>query len=148
MNIEMTSNKPYLVSAYYDWINDNGLTSYVLVDAHYPGVLVPQAFVTDGQIVLNISMTAVNGLALGKEVIEFHARFSGILEHIVIPIGAIGAIYAKENGAGTSLPVEYPPESKEDEYPAESLVATKDEVEAEPAQKPAKKGKPTLTVVK
>ena len=89
MKQEMTSNKPYLVRAFYEWISDNDLTPYILVDATVPGVLVPQSFVNDGQIVLNISAGAVGNLALG-DFVEFNARFGGKPEHIVVPVGAIG----------------------------------------------------------
>ena len=98
----MSSNKPYLVKAFYEWISDNDLTPYIMVDVNVYGVLVPMSYVADGQIVLNIASSAVGTIALGDKTIEFSARFGGILEHITVPYGAIGAIYAKENGAGTS----------------------------------------------
>lgn len=108
--INMSSNKPYIVRAFYNWITDNQLTPYIMVDVSVYGVLVPMAYVNDGQIVLNISTSAVGTIGLGAESIEFSARFGGKLEHICIPYGAVGAIYAKENGAGTSLPIEHPSE--------------------------------------
>jgi stringent starvation protein B len=104
---EMSSNKPYLVRAFYDWISDNDLTPYIAVDVSVYGVLVPVNYVNDGQIVLNIASTAVGTIALGVKAIEFSARFGGKLEHICVPYGAVSAIYAKENGAGTSLPIEH-----------------------------------------
>ena len=107
-SMKMSSNKPYLVGAYYDWISDNDLTPYIVVDVNVYGVLVPMAYVNDGQIVLNIATSAVGTIALGADAIEFSARFGGKLEHISVPYGAIAAIYAKENGVGTSLPIEHP----------------------------------------
>ena len=116
MTVEMTSNKPYIVKAFYDWISDNGLTPYIVVDANVYGVLVPMAYVNDGQIVLNVSTSAVGSIALGDASVELSARFGGKLEHISVPYGAIAAIYAKENGAGTSLAIEHPePEELEQE---------------------------------
>ena len=106
----MTSNKPYIVGAYYDWISDNDLTPYIVVDVSVHGVLVPMTYVNDGQIVLNVAASAVGTIALGVEAIEFSARFGGKLECISVPYGAIATIYAKENGAGTSLPIEHPTE--------------------------------------
>jgi len=103
----MTSNKPYLVKAFYHWISDNDLTPYIMVDVSVYGVLVPMSYVSDGQIVLNVASSAVGSIALGEESIEFSARFGGKLESLTIPYGAIGAIYAKENGVGTSLPIEH-----------------------------------------
>jgi stringent starvation protein B len=111
----MSSNKPYLVKAFYEWISDNDLTPYIMVDINVYGVLVPMNYVADGQIVLNIASSAVGTIALGDKTIEFSARFGGKLEHITVPYGAIGAIYAKENGAGTSLPIEHPVVDEEDE---------------------------------
>ena len=108
--VEMSSNKPYLVRAFYNWISDNDLTPYIVVDVSVFGVLVPMSYVNDGQIVLNVAASAVGTIALGIEAIEFSARFGGKLEHITVPYGAIAAIYAKENGAGTSLPIEHPTE--------------------------------------
>ncbi len=108
MNSPMSSNKPYLVRAFYDWISDNDLTPYIVVDVNVYGVLVPMSYVNDGQIVLNIASSAVGTIALGSDYIEFSARFGGKLEQITVPYGAVAAIYAKENGAGTSLPIEHP----------------------------------------
>ncbi|GAW94541.1 MULTISPECIES: ClpXP protease specificity-enhancing factor [Colwellia] len=109
----MSSNKPYLIKAFYEWISDNELTPYIMVDVNVYGVLVPMSYVADGKIVLNIASSAVGTISLGDKSIEFSARFGGILEHITVPYGAIGAIYAKENGAGTSLPIEHPAEGEE-----------------------------------
>ena len=106
--VKMTSNKPYLVGAFYDWISDNDLTPYIVVDVSVYGVLVPMAYVNDGQIILNIASSAVGTIALGADAIEFSARFGGKLEHMTVPYGAIAAIYAKENGAGTSFSIEHP----------------------------------------
>jgi len=105
--VKMTSNKPYLVGAFYDWISDNDLTPYIVVDVSVYGVLVPMAYVNDGQIILNIASSAVGTIALGAEAIEFSARFGGKLENMTVPYGAIAAIYAKENGAGTSFSIEH-----------------------------------------
>lgn len=158
MTMSMTSNKPYIVKAFYEWISDNQLTPYVAVDVSVYGVLVPMAYVTKGQIVLNIAGSAVGSIGLGDELIEFSARFGGKLEHLVIPYGAISAIYAKENGAGTSFAIEHPVEQQPPE-PASKLssvasavsVATIDESKGDglnAQHKPAKKGKPSLKVIK
>ena len=78
----MTSNRPYLVRAYYDWILDNNLTPHLVVDATCEGVVVPHEHVKDGQIVLNISPTACGNLVIGDVDIEFDARFSGVPRHL------------------------------------------------------------------
>lgn len=92
--------KPYLVRALYDWIVDNDLTPYLLVDADRPGVVVPRQYVQDGKIVLNLKPQAVNSLALGDRSIAFSARFGGTPMQVDIPIGAVLAMYAKETGKG------------------------------------------------
>jgi stringent starvation protein B len=134
----MTPNQPYLLRAFYEWIVDNNLTPYIVVDAHYAGTQVPQEFVQDGQIVLNMSPGSTGNLQLGLQDIMFDARFGGVPRNIVVPCPAILAIYAKENGAGTVFTVEENIGSDEVE---EQTVTD------ETQQKP-KKGKPTLTVVK
>ncbi len=141
----MTSNKPYIVKAYYDWISDNELTPYIMVDVNVYGVLVPMGYVTDGQIVLNISGGAIGVISLGKEAIEFSARFGGKLEHIVVPYGAIGAIYAKETGAGTSLPIEHPVHVEEE--PRTTLKSV-DNSTQNTSSKAKPKGGATLKVIK
>ncbi len=102
----MTSNRPYLIRALYDWLVDNGQTPYLLVNADYSGTVVPRQFVEDGRIVLNIDPTAVKGLELGNEWISFSARFSGVAEDILVPPAAVQGIYAKENGQGMLFPDE------------------------------------------
>lgn len=96
----MTSNRSYLIRAFYDWIVDNGMTPYITVDATVEGSILPQSYVRDGQIVLNISPRAVQQLQLGNEEIGFHARFAGTSLQVVIPPRAVVAIYARENGEG------------------------------------------------
>jgi stringent starvation protein B len=96
----MTSLKPYLIRSIYEWIVDNDLTPHLLVDAENSLAILPQQFIEDGKIVLNIKPQAVQGLTLGNEEIQFNARFSGKPMHIVTPIAAVMAIYAKENGKG------------------------------------------------
>jgi stringent starvation protein B len=96
----MTSNRPYLIRALYEWITDNGLTPYLLVDAEAAEVQVPRQYVQEGRIVLNINPTAVQGLRLGNDWVEFNARFSGSPHQVNIPTPAVMAIYARENGQG------------------------------------------------
>lgn len=103
---KMTSNRPYLVRAMYDWICDNGLTPYVLVDARMPHVRVPPQAVKDGQVVLNVAVRAVTELELGNDRIRFLARFGGVSQQVDVPLIAVLAIYAQENGQGMMFPVE------------------------------------------
>ena len=96
----MNSSRPYIIRAIYEWIVDNGCTPHLLVDVDHDGIDVPQSYVTDGQIVLNISPNAVVGLEMGNDLILFNGRFGGVATDIVVPIGAILGIYARENGQG------------------------------------------------
>lgn len=149
----MSSNKPYLVKAFYEWISDNDLTPYIMVDVNVYGVLVPMNYVADGQIVLNVASSAVGTIALGDNTIEFSARFAGKLEHITIPYGAIGAIYAKENGAGTSLPIEHPNIEEDDieevvEKPKSSLSSVAATGSEKDKSKSKSKTKPSLKIIK
>lgn len=98
--MEMTSSRPYLLQAIFDWVVDNGCTPYLLVNAEYPGVIVPAQHIKDGQIVLNISPTAVASLHMDKSGVAFNARFSGVAMDIYAPIGSLLGIYARENGQG------------------------------------------------
>lgn len=119
---ELTPNRPYLLRAYYDWLMDNQLTPHVVVDAYVPGTQVPQQYVKDGQIVLNITESAVGGLQITNEFIEFSARFGGVPQQVLLPMAAIVAIYARENGAGTVFDVEEAYQLEEAEEAGLSVV--------------------------
>lgn len=125
----MTSLKPYLIRSIYEWIIDNDLTPHLLVDAENSDAILPQQFIEDGKIVLNIRPQAIQGLSLGNAEIQFNARFSGKPMHIVTPIAAVMAIYAKENGKGMIFDQEDeesdktpPPENKPPTRPALRVV--------------------------
>ncbi|MDH5358388.1 MAG: ClpXP protease specificity-enhancing factor [Gammaproteobacteria bacterium] len=104
----MTSQKPYLIRAVYEWLLDNQGTPYLLVNATLDGVQVPHEYVNDGKIVLNIDPGAVNNFHADNEWISFSARFSGKPMELFIPIAAIEAIYGKENNQGMFFSVEEP----------------------------------------
>lgn len=96
----MTSTKPYLMRAIFEWAEDNGFTPQVLVNAEVDGVEVPLAHVVDGQIVLNIGSSAVQLHVMDNQCVSFSARFSGIEQDIYLPIESILAIFARENSQG------------------------------------------------
>ncbi|MEI2456117.1 ClpXP protease specificity-enhancing factor [Lysobacter firmicutimachus] len=100
----MTSHRPYLLRALYEWIADNGMTPHLLVDATRPAVQVPSHAVKDGKIVLNVAARAVSHLEMGNDVIRFSARFGGVSHPVSVPVGAVLAIYARETGQGMALP--------------------------------------------
>lgn len=100
----MTSHRPYLLRALYEWIADNGMTPHLLVDASRPGVQVPAHAVKDGKIVLNIAERAVSRLEMGNDAIRFSARFGGVSYPVTVPVHAVLAIYARETGQGMALP--------------------------------------------
>ncbi len=123
--MDMTSKKPYLIRAFYDWIVDNQLTPYVLVDATYPGVQVPGEHVQNGHIVLNISPVATRGLLLENDRVVFTARFSGQTEQLYFPPHAVLEIYAKENGRGIAFTVEEGDETPPEKTPNGTEGSTK-----------------------
>ena len=100
----MTSNRPYLLRALYQWIGDNSMTPHLLVDATRDGVQVPASTVKEGRVVLNIAARAVAQLDLGNREVRFKARFGGVSQSVVVPVTAILAIYAQETGQGMMLP--------------------------------------------
>jgi stringent starvation protein B len=107
--MSMTSHRPYLVRALNDWILENRCTPYIVVNAFESGVQVPQNYVKDGQIILNISPVAVQGLVISNEGIEFNGRFGGIPTRVYVPTSAIMGIYARENGQGMIFDQDTPP---------------------------------------
>ena len=100
---DTTSTRPYLIRALYEWCTDNGFTPYVAV-AVDDSVQVPREYVKDGEIVLNVSFDATSSLKLGNEFIEFKARFAGTPREIMVPVGQVLAIFARENGQGMAFP--------------------------------------------
>lgn len=129
-----TSTRPYLIRALYEWCTDNGFTPYVAVRVD-ESVQVPREYVKDGEIVLNVSMDATSSLKLGNELIEFKARFAGVARDIMVPVGRVIAIYARENGQGMAFPLEEagPFSGGGDEADAGEFPATR-EPEAKPVQ--------------
>lgn len=126
----MISNKPYLLRALHEWILDSGLTPHIIVDVQAEGVTVPPQAIQDGKLVLNISPSATQGLEMGNESIEFKARFSGAPHAIYLPIDAVMAIYARENGQGMMF------------------ARDKDEAAPEESPKKPKQDGPNLKVIK
>ncbi len=135
----MNSNRPYLLRALYDWICDNHLTPYLLVDASGDDLSIPYDFVEDDKIVLNISASAVRDLDLSNDYINFKARFSGKSMNVYFPIEAVIAIYANENGRGMIFQEEEQ-EIKTDKKSVSNSAAEKKEVK--------KKKKSHLKIVK
>lgn len=119
----MTSNRPYLLRGLYEWISDNDLTPHVLVDAGVAGVDVPHHAVQKGKVVLNIAASATEHLQLDNQSISFKARFSGKPYPIAIPMEAVIAIYARENGQGMMFASDEPPDGPDgdsDDAPSRS----------------------------
>ncbi len=99
-NTSMTPIRPYLLRAVYDWIVDNNYTPYILVDTRQDGVVVPTQHIENNKIILNLSPGSVRNLSFENDWVMFNARFSGVARDIEVPISAVNAIYAKENGQG------------------------------------------------
>lgn len=96
----VTSRRPYLLRAMHEWMLDNQQTPHLVVNATHAGVDVPSQHVKDGKIILNISLTAANGLNLGNDFVTFRARFGGVSRDIVVPMAAVLGIYSRETGEG------------------------------------------------
>jgi len=103
---QMTSHRPYLLRALYEWIADNSMTPHLLVDATRSGVQVPASAVNQGKVVLNVAERAVANLEMGNDLITFTARFGGVSHPVRVPVSAVLAIYARETGQGMGLPEE------------------------------------------
>ncbi|KLJ01070.1 ClpXP protease specificity-enhancing factor [Luteimonas sp. FCS-9] len=114
----MTSHRPYLLRALYEWIADNGMTPHILVDARRPGVRVPAHAVQDGRVVLNIADRAVARLEMDNDSVRFSARFGGVSQSVVVPIAAVLAVYARETGQGMALPEDIVASGDDDAAPA------------------------------
>lgn len=111
----MLTSRPYLLRAMYEWIVANELTPYILVTADYPAVEVPQRYVQNNKILLNISPKAVRDLRLEDYAVDFETTFSGIVEYLYVPVRAIESIYAAENGRG----MRFEPDNDDDPQPLE-----------------------------
>lgn len=140
----MTSSRPYLLRAFYEWIVDNHATPYIVVQADLPGVDVPRDYVENGRIILNISPSAVKELSLSNDHVSFNARFSSIPHDIYVPIRAVSAIYAKENGRGMVFK-----DDEEDDFPPSDEGGGGSSGSSSGSNKPkGGNGRPKLTVVK
>lgn len=124
----MTSLRPYLIRAIYEWILDNCLTPYLLVNADKEGAIVPENFIQDGRIILNLRPEAIQNLSFGNSKIEFNARFGGKPMQVEFPVSAVAAIYARENGKG--------------------MIFDEDEGESPPSGSESSKDKPSKPVLK
>ncbi len=153
----MTARRPYMLRAFYDWLVDNDLTPHLVVQATLAGVRVPQEFIQDGQIILNIAPRAVGNLELGNDTISFNARFGGRPHSVIVPLYAVLAIYARENGAGTMFEPEEAytsipgAEQEEDDsiWLEEEHSAPQPSIDLDDEPEPPRpKGRPSLRVVK
>ncbi len=99
--IQLSSHRPYLLRAFYDWLIDNQLVPYLVVDVTTHGVVVPMEFANNGKIILNIAPRAVENLSLGNDKVQFNTCFGGVSRQVVVPMIAVMAIYDNKNGVGT-----------------------------------------------
>jgi len=137
----MKSSRPYLVRALYEWIVDNDCTPHLLVNAEFAGVQVPAGFASDGQIVLNVSPSAVRHLHMDNDAVSFEGRFGGVPQSLYIPSAAVLAIYARENGQGMVFEVEA-------SLAEEGEVEEPDDGSPPDGEPPRPSGRPSLKVVK
>ena len=144
------TTKPYLVRAIYEWCSDSGYTPYISVKVD-GSTRVPLEFVKDGEIVLNISQDATRNITLGLDLVQFSARFNGVSREISVPIGAVSAIFAKENGQGLFFPTESEGDKREpatDAPESPSASDAGDEPGPDTPTNPPRPSRPRLKVVK
>ncbi|MDC9595804.1 ClpXP protease specificity-enhancing factor [Xenorhabdus anantnagensis] len=161
---QMSPRRPYLLRAHYEWLLDNDMTPHIVVDVNVYGVSVPMEYVQNGQIILNVSPRAVGNLELTNDEVRFNARFGGVARQVNVPMAAVIAVYARENGAGMMFEPElaYDEDTGSEETVApiaDNLVLIHDSrhgnkashdddsPDDEPPPQPPK-GRPTLRVVK
>ena len=132
--INVTPTRPYLARAIYEWICDNQLTPYLLVDATQPHTDVPQQFVKDGQIVLNLAPHAIHQFHMSNDAITFSARFGGVARELYVPIRAVLGVYARENGQGLFFD---PSEYADIQEPVEIVVENKKQETESSKKKPS-----------
>ena len=142
----MRSNQPYLLRAFYDWIVDNQCTPYIIVDAFHEGTEVPQEFVKDGQIVLNIAPRAVTNFDMSGDAITFSTRFGGVPVELFLPFSAVLGIYAQENGKGMMFSCEDKNDPSPPPSPINNSALVKKSASSESSDQ--SKSKPSLRVVK
>ena len=130
--LNLTPTRPYLARAIYEWICDNNLTPHLLVDATQPNTMVPEQFIQDGQIVLNLAPHAVHKLNMNNNTITFSARFGGVSRDIYIPLNAVIGIYARENGQGLFFD---PNEYEDIQITEDTLKSTTQAEETKPPKK-------------
>ena len=146
--MQLTSNKPYLLRAIYEWIVDNDATPHVVLFADNPQVLVPQQFVENGKIVLNVSPTAAQSLVIDEDGISFSARFGGKPFNIYSPMNALMAMYASENGEGMSFDIEAENDTPPPAPKGPEAIENDTPKGSAPSKSKKKSKRPSLKVVK
>src|SRR4029079_4707385 len=123
MAMKEIPTKPYVLRALFEWVVDNGYTPHLAVKVD-SRTQVPNEYVKNGEITLNVSPNAVHKLQLGNELIEFTARFGGVARQISVPVSSVYALYARETGHGMTLDVEGAKPGVQDKEESETLTAT------------------------
>lgn len=131
-DLELSSHRPYLIRAIREWAIDNNLTPQLVVNASVTGVKVPDEFIEDGQIILNVSPQAVSHLEMGNELISFSARFRGVARSVEVPVDAVLAVFDRETRQGMSFP---------------AVTDDEDVADDESDSQPPARGKPKLKLV-
>ncbi len=122
--IDMSPNRPYLLRALHEWIVDNGMTPHILVNAEVENIQVPVSAIRNGKVVLNVDPAAVQNLDIGNDYLTCSARFNGTAQSLFVPVFAILAIYARENGQGMMFADEATARSGADEPEADTKTAS------------------------
>ena len=131
------------MNSLYEWIVENECTPHLLADADYPGARVPPGYAKDGQVVLNVSPSAVRHLHMDNDAVSFEGRFGGGPQSLFIPAAAVLAVYARENGQGMVFDLE-----SSSLYDDADSGADCDDQGPPTSEPPRPSGRPSLKVVK
>lgn len=111
---KMSTFKPYVVKASYEWIIDNEMTPQVIVNTGFDGVDVPPEYRGEPgdvahKILLNISPRAASGIVfdMREKSISFYSNFSGATYPVKFPFEAIESIHSRESGEGNLFKMDY-----------------------------------------
>jgi len=115
----------FYANAHIQWICENNLTPYILVNCNVKDVIVPEHLIQDGSIIFNVSSSAVIDFKLNSKVMSFTARFSGVPYSIYCPLESLEVIYAKEDPANSSFPIgDMTYNDREDNYEEDTSIVS------------------------
>ena len=92
----LTPFKPHLIRMILEWMEENNLTPYMVVDNTVEGVHLPDYLMRDPTTTLNLLPAACVDFHVEVEQVRFGTRFHSKHWDVFIPMPAIRALYALE----------------------------------------------------